>query len=216
MQPVLTHVPPKRPRSMMATRWPEAAIRTARYGPDCPVPMTITSKLFFMIGVHPQSALEGRSRCHLAAASSKSTRFWVRRLLRAVRILHVRELRIERQQMAHHSVCPAKAILQRVFAAAAAANVHDIVFLYQFAGRTINAFDARHEATGNDRGQVLFTVATQAGDCDPLQWRPAVRRVPLLVPGGDRCRDQTTWPQQLSAHRRSDPVRLCGSGEAHE
>src|SRR3984885_4941869 len=50
MQPVLTHVPPKRPRSTMATRWPALAIRTARNGPDCPVPITIASKLFFMIG----------------------------------------------------------------------------------------------------------------------------------------------------------------------
>jgi hypothetical protein len=56
MQPVLTHVPPKRPRSMMATRWPAAAIRTARNGPDCPVPMTIASKSFFTFGGHPRLA----------------------------------------------------------------------------------------------------------------------------------------------------------------
>jgi hypothetical protein len=54
MQPVLTHVPPNRPRSIMATRWPAATIRTARNGPDCPVPMTIASKLFVMIGDHPR------------------------------------------------------------------------------------------------------------------------------------------------------------------
>src|ERR1700676_3451374 len=56
IQPVLTHVPPKRPRSIMATRWSEAAIPTARNGPDCPIPMTIASKLFFMIGDHPRFA----------------------------------------------------------------------------------------------------------------------------------------------------------------
>src|ERR1700730_1905255 len=40
----------------MATRWSEAAIPTARNGPDCPVPMTIASKLSFSMGEHPRLA----------------------------------------------------------------------------------------------------------------------------------------------------------------
>src|SRR5579862_7774151 len=44
MQPVFTHVPPNRPRSMMATLRPACASRMARNGPDWPVPITIASK----------------------------------------------------------------------------------------------------------------------------------------------------------------------------
>jgi hypothetical protein len=48
MQPVLTHVPPKSFRSMIATFCPAAARRRARGGPACPVPITIASKRFRM------------------------------------------------------------------------------------------------------------------------------------------------------------------------
>jgi hypothetical protein len=44
MQPVLTHVPPGRPRSSTATFQPSPAMRRASAGPDCPVPITIASK----------------------------------------------------------------------------------------------------------------------------------------------------------------------------
>src|SRR5262249_51161650 len=45
MQPVLTQVPPKRCRSMMATRKPAPASRCASDGPAWPVPITMASKL---------------------------------------------------------------------------------------------------------------------------------------------------------------------------
>src|ERR1700730_1170780 len=43
MHPVLTQVPPKRCRSMMATPIPAPESRAARDGPACPVPITIAS-----------------------------------------------------------------------------------------------------------------------------------------------------------------------------
>ncbi len=43
MQPVLTHVPPKDPRSTIATRIPAAERRAASGGPAWPVPMMIAS-----------------------------------------------------------------------------------------------------------------------------------------------------------------------------
>jgi hypothetical protein len=43
VQPVLTQVPPKRWRSMIATRWPAAAMRCASDGPAWPVPMMMAS-----------------------------------------------------------------------------------------------------------------------------------------------------------------------------
>ncbi len=43
MQPVLTQVPPKAPRSTTATFMPAAESRAARAGPACPVPMMIAS-----------------------------------------------------------------------------------------------------------------------------------------------------------------------------
>jgi hypothetical protein len=43
MQPVLTQVPPKRPRSTTATFMPEPASRRASAGPAWPVPMMIAS-----------------------------------------------------------------------------------------------------------------------------------------------------------------------------
>ncbi len=43
MQPVFTQVPPKRPRSITATRMPAAVKRPASDGPACPVPMIIAS-----------------------------------------------------------------------------------------------------------------------------------------------------------------------------
>src|ERR1700726_4944376 len=46
MQPVLTQVPPKRWRSMIATRIPAAVRRPASGGPDCPVPIMIASNCF--------------------------------------------------------------------------------------------------------------------------------------------------------------------------
>src|SRR5881398_1921983 len=45
MQPLLTHVPPKRLRSIIATFIPVSASRTARDGPAWPVPITIASYL---------------------------------------------------------------------------------------------------------------------------------------------------------------------------
>src|SRR5580658_8988756 len=48
MQPVLTQVPPKRPRSMTATFMPACDSRPARGGPACPVPITIASNLVVM------------------------------------------------------------------------------------------------------------------------------------------------------------------------
>ena len=48
MQPLLTQVPPKRLRSMIATFIPAAANRTASGGPACPVPMMIAS---YMIAI---------------------------------------------------------------------------------------------------------------------------------------------------------------------
>src|SRR5262249_16829652 len=47
MQPVLTQVPPKSLRSMMATFIPALANRCASGGPACPVPMIIAS--YFVI-----------------------------------------------------------------------------------------------------------------------------------------------------------------------
>src|SRR2546430_1653731 len=44
MQPVLTHVPPKRLRSTIAVLRPACARRTASGGPAWPVPITIASK----------------------------------------------------------------------------------------------------------------------------------------------------------------------------
>ncbi len=49
MQPVLTQVPPKRPRSITATLLPERARRLATKGPACPVPMTMASNRVAMI-----------------------------------------------------------------------------------------------------------------------------------------------------------------------
>src|SRR5579862_4410025 len=43
MHPVLTQVPPKRCRSIIATFIPAAVRRPASGGPACPVPMTIAS-----------------------------------------------------------------------------------------------------------------------------------------------------------------------------
>jgi hypothetical protein len=50
MHPVFTQVPPKRPRSMIATFMPAAVSRPARGGPACPVPMMIASYDWFMVG----------------------------------------------------------------------------------------------------------------------------------------------------------------------
>jgi hypothetical protein len=43
VHPVLTQVPPKRPRSTIATVMPTPASRRANAGPACPVPMMIAS-----------------------------------------------------------------------------------------------------------------------------------------------------------------------------
>src|SRR5262249_47307617 len=59
MQPVLTHVPPKRPRSTTATLCPAADRRAARKGPDCPVPMTIAS---YRLAIRLGSAVRVRQR----------------------------------------------------------------------------------------------------------------------------------------------------------
>src|SRR5689334_13134092 len=72
VQPVLTHVPPKRPRSMMATFMPEPASRRARDGPDCPVPMMIASKSVMALSLGPQE-LSDRGR---AAAKSQTGWCW--------------------------------------------------------------------------------------------------------------------------------------------
>src|SRR5262245_4654156 len=52
MQPVLTQVPPKRLRSMIAAFIPVPASQTASNGPACPVPITIAS-YFVDIGSPP-------------------------------------------------------------------------------------------------------------------------------------------------------------------
>ena len=53
MHPLLTQVPPKRLRSMIATFIPAPASRTASGGPACPVPMMIAS--YVIVITIPQS-----------------------------------------------------------------------------------------------------------------------------------------------------------------
>src|SRR5882757_36148 len=56
VQPVLTHVPPKRWRSMIATDLPAPAKRAAKEGPAWPAPITMASYLRFI------EVLQGRGR----------------------------------------------------------------------------------------------------------------------------------------------------------
>src|SRR5580698_1747725 len=48
VQPALTHVPPKRWRSMIATDLPAPAKRAAKAGPAWPAPITMASYLRFI------------------------------------------------------------------------------------------------------------------------------------------------------------------------
>src|SRR5262245_42786753 len=57
MQPVFTHVPPNRWRSMMATFMPAAARPRARLGPAWPVPMMMASKCRVMAAFAPPERL---------------------------------------------------------------------------------------------------------------------------------------------------------------
>jgi len=49
MQPLLTHVPPNKWRSIIATFSPASTKRAASEGPACPAPITIESNFFIKI-----------------------------------------------------------------------------------------------------------------------------------------------------------------------
>src|SRR5213594_1032598 len=82
MQPLLTHVPPNRLRSIIATFIPVPASRTARDGPAWPVPITIASYLV-AIGIPPlgfgRLQFSGflpavKNYLHASAAQTRGTR----------------------------------------------------------------------------------------------------------------------------------------------
>jgi hypothetical protein len=61
MQPVLTQVPPKLLRSVIATFIRAPASRTASDGPACPVPMMIASYRVVM-GEPSQISVQGKTK----------------------------------------------------------------------------------------------------------------------------------------------------------
>ena len=71
MQPVLTQVPPKRLRSMIATRLPAAANRWASAGPDWPVPMMMASYRLVVIAKPLPLELPSRPPPHVASHPSR-------------------------------------------------------------------------------------------------------------------------------------------------
>src|SRR4051812_36258676 len=85
------------------------------------------------------------------------------------------------QQGAGHAVGPAETILGGIFATAAALAFLDVVFFQQFAGLGPGAGHGADPAPRDLVRELLVAVAGQAVDSHPLQWRPAVRRIPLLA-----------------------------------
>src|ERR1700752_2020574 len=113
------------------------------------------------------------------------------------------------------AVGPAKAILRRVFPAAAAALAHDVVLLHEFMAFGIDSPNVMQPAAGNRPGQAALTVARDTRHPDPRRRRPAVGRVPLLA-GCERGRDETAGLEQRPLHRRAHAGRLAPRGAADE
>src|SRR4030095_8177597 len=89
---------------------------------------------------------------------------------------------VEDQHLAQNTIRPAEAVLPGVFAAAAGLRrIDHVVFLHQLAGAAVGCGDIVHPARGDDAGKVALAVIGQAPYGDPLQWRPTVRSVPLLI-----------------------------------
>src|SRR5437762_5751444 len=81
-----------------------------------------------------------------------------------------------------HTICPAKAVLRRVFPSTGfIMGIHDVVLLHHFPCRAIRAVDQREPPCRCRVGESSTPVATHSLDREPLQRRPAVRRIPLLA-----------------------------------
>src|SRR5205807_9736002 len=124
--------------------------------------------------------------------------------------------RIQRQELARHAVGPAEAVLQRVLAAAArTVGVHHVVLLEQFAALAVGARHIHRPAARNLLGERRLSVGVESGHRDPLQRRPAVRRIPLLagIAGG---RDHAAPLEEAPSRGAGDRGGLGRGGGMHE
>src|SRR5260370_24362539 len=109
--------------------------------------------------VHCSSDSPARAEAELFR-SGRQGRGWVALLRASFGALDVGFRRIEHGQSTHHAIGPAKAILRRILAAAAApAGVGHVILLHQLSGLAIEVIDAGPPATGDRGGGAPPTIA---------------------------------------------------------
>src|SRR2546429_8840496 len=115
-----------------------------------------------------------------------------------------------RAQRERHSIRPTKSVLRRVLAAARSpVGVHDVVLLHHSSRRPIRAADEIEPPPRGGYGQIRPAVPARSLDREPLERRPAVRRVPLLA-GRNGGGDETTGLEKLALQAGGDVPALIG------
>ena len=87
--------------------------------------------------------------------------------------------------------------------------MHDVVFLLHTACRVVRTLQQREPAAGGVIREIRAAVAAHPFDREPLERRPAVRRVPLLA-GRNGGGDETTGLEKLALQAGGDVPALIG------
>jgi hypothetical protein len=119
-----------------------------------------------------RTLLVRQRRAHTSAANCVCPLSYQALLVRAVQI----------EQIDRHAVGPPEAVLQRIFASASATGSRAFyhVLLDQLLIGRINALYVRQKPRADLLRERIQSVTLQTFDRDPVQRRPAIRRVPLL------------------------------------
>ena len=115
------------------------------------------------------------------------------------RHVHQSTLRLKVLRQRHiYPIRPAKSILQWVFTTAAHTGIAgDIIFFNQLFIARINCFRRVHPARFYLISQLIKTIVSQCNNRRPVEWRPAIWRVPLLAVINRCCHNATVFEQVL-------------------